>query len=103
MYLAVGETSSIINPTNYPLMQNVGTLADLINLIVPLATIGAVLIFGAMLLSMAYKILSAGDDAEQVEKAKATATYAILGLILILAAFLIMKILEFALGIDLPL
>jgi hypothetical protein len=92
----------VINPTNYPSMR-VGTLADLLNLIVPLATLGAVLLFGGMLVLMAYRILTAGSDADQVTKAKATATYAVFGLIVVIAAFLIVKLLEFVLGIDLPL
>ena len=89
------------NPTTNPLVQwaNLGTL---INILTPLATIGAALLFGGMLLLMAYKILTAGGDAEQVAEGQRIGTYAVLGLAVVIFGYLLVKVIGFVLGINIP-
>jgi hypothetical protein len=93
---------SFINSTNYSGFK-LKTLADLVNFIIPLLTVIAALLFGGMLLFAAFNFLTAGSDAEKIDKARNTMTFAVVGLLVILAAFTIVKLLEFVLNIDLPL
>ena len=75
----------------------------MVNFLIPLLTFLATLIFGAMLLIAAFNFLTAGSDSEKIEKSRSTMTMAFFGLIVIISAFTIVKLLEFVLNIDLPL
>lgn len=59
---------------------------------VSLALAGIVLFI--MLLVGGFKYLTAGDNADQAQSARQTLTYGFLGFILIVAAFLILKLIE---------
>ncbi|HRN70149.1 MAG TPA: hypothetical protein PLS49_03095 [Candidatus Woesebacteria bacterium] len=90
-----------INPTTFPAAR-FGDINTLTGLMTPLLMTGAALLFGGMLLLMAYKWLTAGSDQEQVTQARNIGTYAVLGLILVLTAYVIVKIVGFILGINIP-
>lgn len=90
-----------INPSTFPAAR-FGDINTLTSLITPLLMTGAALLFGGMLLLMAYKWLTAGSDQEQVVQARNIGTYAVLGLILVLTAYLIVKVVGFVLGINIP-
>ena len=93
--------SPYINATTFPAARfaNISTLTGLI---APLLMTGAALLFGGMLLLMAYKWLTAGSDQEQVAQARNIGTYAVIGIIVVLAAYVIVKIVGFVLGIEIP-
>lgn len=80
-------------------LSDIGTL---INILSPLLMVGAALLFGGMLLLMAYKWMTAGSDQEQVAQARNIGTYAVLGLVIVLVAYLLVKIIGFVLGIEIP-
>jgi heme/copper-type cytochrome/quinol oxidase subunit 2 len=89
----------LINPTNFPAARfaNVNTL---ISILVPILTIIATLIFGGMLLFAAYQVITAGGEAEKIDAAKQTATNAVVGLFLVVAAFLIVRLLAFIFNLE---
>lgn len=89
------------NPEVNPIakLANIGTL---VNLLTPLLMSGAALIFGGMLLLMAYKWMTAGSDQEQVAQARNIGTYAVLGIVIILSAYVLVKLIGFVLGIEIP-
>lgn len=89
----------IINPTNFP-ASRIGSINELVSLTVPVLTIIATLIFGALLMSASYSIITAGGDPEKIESAKKTATYAIIGLFLIVVAFLVVRLLSFVFNLE---
>lgn len=91
----IGNTA--INPGAK--LADIGTL---VNLLTPLLMGGAALLFGGMLLLMAYKWLTAGSDQEQVAQARNIGTYAVLGLIIVLVAYLVVKLVGYVLGINIP-
>lgn len=59
---------------------------------VSLALAGIVLFI--MLLVGGFKFLTAGDNADQAQSARQTLTYGLLGFILVVSAFLILKLIE---------
>ncbi len=90
-----------INATTFPAAR-FGDIGTLVNILGPLLTTGAVIIFGGMLLFMAFKMLTAGSDEEQVSQARQIGTYAVLGIVIIITAYLLVKIVGFVLGINIP-
>ncbi|CAN5244995.1 hypothetical protein BH09PAT2_BH09PAT2_11510 [soil metagenome] len=105
--LAVGETSPpLINPSS---IQNIfpasrfTDLSTLLGVVTPLITIIAALILGGMLGRSALLILTAGDDPEKITQAKQTATYAIIGIIIIISAYFIVKLVGVIVQVNIPL
>jgi hypothetical protein len=95
-----------INPTSLPGMFPAARFADistLTNIISPLLTIGAALLFGVMMLRAAYLWLSAGDDMEKIAEAKRIMTYAIVGIIIIVSAYTLVKLIGFIFKVEIPL
>lgn len=78
-------------------------ISVLLNIITPLLTIVAALLFGGMFAKAAFMVLTAGDDQEQIGQAKQTATYAVIGIIIILSAYLIVKLIGFIFKVEIPL
>lgn len=69
------------------------------NLVSALLALGGVILF-IMLLSGGFKFLTSGGDPKAVEGAKKTMTYAILGVVLLAASYLILKILSDITGVQ---
>lgn len=77
-------------------------IGSMVNIIAPLLTLIAAILFGVMMVRVGLLILTAGSDKDKISKAGQTATWAIVGLIVVLAAYLIIKLLEFILKVDFP-
>jgi len=84
-------------------MDNVATLQDLeglfsnvVNIILGIAGIA----FFILLLSSGFKFITSGGDPKALEGAKKTLTYAIAGLILIIASYLILLLIKELTGVD---
>lgn len=95
-----------INPTSIQSMFPAARFTDLgtlLNVVTPLFTILAALILGGMLGRSALLILTAGDDPEKVGQARQTATYAFIGIIIILSAYFIVKLIGTIFQVDIPL
>ena len=88
-YIAEGDV-----PTIYGLEAIV---ANILNIIIGLA--GVVLLL--MLIGGGFGYITSGGDKEKAAKAKNTLTYAILGLVVILGAWLIIRLIEEFTGLNL--
>lgn len=101
MHQALYLLGLTIEPSTFPAARftNIGTM---VNLISPILTIAAAILFGVMLIRVGLLILTAGSDKEKIAKSGQTATWAIVGLTVVLAAYLIIKLLEFILKVDFP-
>ena len=84
-------------------MDNVATLQDLeglfsnvVNIILGIAGIT----FFVLLLSSGFKFITSGGDPKALEGAKKTLTFAIGGLILIIASYLILLLIKEITGVD---
>jgi hypothetical protein len=93
---------SIINPQNYPPMAIFCDIGSLTKAIVPLLTLVAGIIFLVMLFYAAFTVLTAGGEAEKLDKAKNIATYAVIGLLIIIFAFFIVRIVGFVFKVPVP-
>ena len=74
----------------------VGILQNIIKLLAPAAAIA----FFIMLLVGGYQFLTSGGDPKAVGGAKNTLTYAIIGIILVVSAWLVMLLIENITGVD---
>lgn len=92
---AVYDIDSAANP-----LSRFRNVADIINVILPAMYIGAAFIFLAMLVYGALTFLTSGGDAEKVAKARKTISMTIIGLIVIVAAVLLVNLISFILGIN---
>lgn len=84
-------------------MDNVATLQDLeglfsnvVNIILGIAGVT----FFVLLLSSGFKFITSGGDPKALEGAKKTLTFAIGGLILIIASYLILVLIKEITGVD---
>lgn len=91
-----------INENNFA-PAKISSIATLMKLILPFLMAGAGLFFLIILLKSAFRLLTAGDNKEVVTKTKRTIVFAVLGLILIISSFLLVRIIGMILKIQLPL
>lgn len=83
-------------------MAKVGNLGVLLNVIIPIMTALAGLTFLIMLIFGAFTYLTSGDSAEGVKKGTAIMTSAIIGLVLVLCAYLLVKLIGYFFNISIP-
>lgn len=86
-----------INPTAQ--LADIGTL---LGIIVPLLMTVAAFIFGGMLLLTGYKIITAAGEPEKIQEARQTGTFAVIGILIVISAFLIVRLLAFMFQLELP-
>ncbi|PIZ67792.1 hypothetical protein CO165_05195 [Candidatus Roizmanbacteria bacterium CG_4_9_14_3_um_filter_33_18] len=86
-----------IDPTSFPAAK-VSKIGDIVNLALPLMMTGAGLIFLFVTLNAAFSILRNGDNPDALKKAYAAITTAVIGLIIVVASYLVIQLL----GIVLP-
>lgn len=70
----------------------------LLNLVLPLVMSGAGLIFLFMMLYSAFNILTHGDNPDALKKAYGSMVFAVIGLILVIASFLAVRIIGKMIG-----
>lgn len=81
----------MINPTTFA-PAKFGDIASILNLIIPLLTLFGGLMFLAMLIFAAFTFMTAGGNAEKTKKAQGIITFAIIGLIVVISAYMIVKL-----------
>lgn len=88
-----------INQDSFPAAK-VAKIGDIMNLVLPLMLTGAGLIFLVMTLKAAFDILTNGDNPDALKKAYASIIYAFIGLIIVVASFLAIRLLGVVLNTD---
>lgn len=91
-----------INPENFA-PAKISNLATILNVILPLLQVGAALIFLVMLLQAAFAWITAGDKAENLAKARKMMIFAVIGLLIVVLSFVLVKIIGYMLKINMPL
>lgn len=81
-----------IDPTSFPAAKIVN-IGQIVNLALPLALTGAGLIFLTITLYAAFNILTHGDNPDALKKAYSSITTAVMGLIIVVASYLVIKLL----------
>jgi len=98
VYAQVNFGDPAVNP-----IAKFSSITIFVNLIIPIMMIGGGLITLVMLLLGAYTYLTSEGNAEKVKKAQSILMYAILGLFLIVASFILTKIIGYVLKVNMPL
>lgn len=62
--------------------------------------IGAALGFGGMFVWMGFTVLTAGGDKDKIAQAQKTLGFAVIGLVVIMSAYLIVKLLGYILSVS---
>ncbi len=76
-----------------------GTISVFLNILLPLATTAAAIIFLFMMLSAALSIITHGDNPEAIKKAQHSMGFAVLGLAIVIFSFLFVRLLGKILGV----
>ena len=99
MYLAELDISNreIFPPAKFD------SIASILNLIMPLFIGGAGLVFFITLLIGALTIITAGGNSERFQTGRKKITFSIMGLIMVISSYFIVKLIEIVFGLDLPL
>jgi len=92
----------IMNPNVNPLAK-FSTIASFTNIITPIMMVVAGLFTLSMLLMGAFKYLTSEGNPEKITKAQSTMWYAVIGLFLVVASFIITKIIGFIFKVNMPL
>ena len=99
MYLAQIDISDPnVNPP-----ARFDSIASILNLIMPLFMAGAGLVFFITLLIGALTIITAGGNSERFQTGRKKITFSIMGLIMVISSYFIVKLIEIIFGLDLPL
>lgn len=86
-------------PTYFPPARHIN-INSFTNLLIPILLTGAGIVLLVMLFRGAFKIITAGGDAEAIQSGQRLFQYAILGFVVVLLSFIIVKILGFILKVE---
>jgi ABC-type spermidine/putrescine transport system permease subunit II len=75
-------------------------LASFLNILLPLTMVGAALIFLVMALFGGFTWLTSGGSQENLAKAQKTFINAIIGLVIVIFAFVLTKVIGYMLNVD---
>jgi magnesium-transporting ATPase (P-type) len=89
----------ISQPGNFE-PSKISNVSTLLNIILPFLTLGGALVFLAMSLWAGFKVITGGDNKEQISQAQKTLAFAVVGLIVVVSSFLLVKLIGFVLGIN---
>ena len=90
-----------INPTSFPAAR-ISDPATILSIFWPLLYIGGGLLVLIMLGRGAFLILTGGSNKEQITKGKNTFSFTILGIFIIISAYLIVKLIGYITGVTIP-
>lgn len=98
-----GRIINILFPSLSPISpgHGIGLFESLLQTLITLAIIVAVLVFFFLFLIGAIRWILSGGDKAQVETARKTLTSALIGLVLVLSFFAIVKLVESIFGVSL--
>lgn len=89
------------DPNNNPVAK-ISSLGSILNILIPFMTVGAGLIFLVMLIIGSFMYITSGDNPEGVKKAQATMFSAVTGLVIVISAYLVAKLIGWFFKVDLP-
>ena len=98
VYAQVDFSQESVNP-----IAKFDSITKIVNLLLPVMMIVGGFITLSMLLLGAYRYLTSDGNPEKISKAQSVMLYAVIGLILIVASFIITKIIGSVFNIALPL
>lgn len=94
-------TPFIVNATTFPPAQ-VATIANLMNVVIPLLNIGAAILLLLILLYGAFTWITAGGNPENLKRAQKIITFAVFGLFIVLLSYLGVKLITIIFNINAP-
>lgn len=77
----------------------IANISTLLNVVLPLLTLGAALVFLAICLYAAFMIITNGENKEKIAEAQKTLGYAVFGLFVVITSFIVVKLIGFVLGV----
>jgi hypothetical protein len=80
--------------------QKLFNIGQLTSLILPLMMAGAAIIFLVMMLLGALKLMRSGDSPDGIKKAYSTIVFAVIGLFIVIASFVGVRLIGALLGIN---
>ncbi|MCX6732431.1 MAG: pilin [Candidatus Roizmanbacteria bacterium] len=98
VYAEVNFGDKTVNP-----IAKFDSITTLVNLILPIMMLVGGFITLGMLLLGAYRYLTSEGNPEKVSKAQSVIMYAIIGLFLIVASFVLTRIIGYVLKVNMPL
>lgn len=87
MVYALDITPNTFTPAKF------SSFSIILSVFLPILTVGAAVVFLVMLLTAGFRILTGGGNPEMIKKAQQTIGFAILGLFIVISAFLFVKLL----------
>lgn len=88
-----------INPTTFPAAK-FSDLGKILNIFLPLSGVLAAILFLIMILQAAFTIFTGEGKPDKVEKAVKTLMFALIGLVIVISAFIIVKLISVVFNIQ---
>ena len=100
VYLAQIDQSTI--KQSMPFTQKMGTIADLTNLLVPIAVTGAGIVLFIMFIYAGFMYMSSEGNAEKLKKAQSLLMMSLIGFALVIGSFVIVQLLRVVFNLNIP-
>jgi len=95
VFATVDFTQETVNP-----LARFGSIAAIVNILLPDLLIGAGIIFFVMIVYAGYQVMASSGKEENLQKAQKLFTASIIGLIIVIGSFLAIKLLAHLFGIN---
>jgi len=99
MLAQADPTPFTINPTTFPAAR-FDSIGKIVNLLLPLAMLGGVLLFLVVIIQAAFIFLTSEGKAEKANKARDMFIFAIIGLVVVLSAYILVKLIALIFNIQ---
>ncbi|MFH0773721.1 MAG: hypothetical protein V1922_05425 [bacterium] len=98
VYAEVDFSKTAVNP-----IAKFDSITTFVNLVLPIMMIMGGLVTLSMLILGAYRYITSEGNPEKISKAQSVFIYAVLGLFLVVASFILTKIIGYVLKVNMPL
>lgn len=96
----IAQINATTIPTYFPPARYFTSIGALVNTVVPALLLVAAIILLGMLLLAGYRVLTAAGNPDAITEARNTATFAIVGIVVIMLSYLIVRVVSYILGVD---
>ena len=103
MTRTLAQINATTLPSYFPAAKNFGNIGSLTAVLVPTFMAIAALTFLVMLFYGGFKILTSQGEPEAIQSARSTITWGVVGLVVMVFAYMFVKLIAFILQVPVPL
>lgn len=102
MTRTLAQINATTLPSYFPAAKNFGTIGSLTSILIPMFMAIAALTFLGMLFYGAFKILTSQGEPDAISSARNTITWGVVGLVVMVFAYMFVKLIGYILQVPIP-